>query len=266
MRHLIRYRNAIVAGTFVVMLPLPVAAADDSDWQARRKRGSPKSKRARKPVTADQTPVKDDKNVPEINLLDAMRDGLVSVKAEGIGDGRMTMSVTNHTKRQLRVVLPPGIIAQRCHRPVRRHGWHGRRYGRRYGRWWYGRRHGRHGRRHGRRYGWWWHGRRHGWAWVVWAARPARCRPTMGMMMLARMIMYFCGDPDSWDHAQHDDRHDGRHDGRHGRRMMGGMGGGMMGGMGGGMRSVPPTASAVGAAQPGPDAAFADAIGEHHHA
>ena len=21
----------------------------------------------------------------------------------------------------------------------------------------------------------------------------------MGMMMLARMIMYFCGDPDSWD-------------------------------------------------------------------
>ena len=22
---------------------------------------------------------------------------------------------------------------------------------------------------------------------------------TMGMMMLARIIMYFCGDPDSWD-------------------------------------------------------------------
>ena len=41
-----------------------------------------------------------------------MRDGLVSVKAEGIGDGRMTFSVTNKSKRQLRVVLPPGIIAQ----------------------------------------------------------------------------------------------------------------------------------------------------------
>ena len=39
------------------------------------------------------------------------------------------------------------------------------------------------------------------------------------MMMLARMIMYFCGDPESWDHAQLDDRHDGRRYGRrHGRR------------------------------------------------
>ena len=44
---------------------------------------------------------------------------------------------------------------------------------------------------------------------------------TMGMMMLSRMIMYFCGDPDSWDHAKPDDRYDGWH-GWHG---MGGMGG-----------------------------------------
>ena len=77
-----------------------------------RKRGPSKVKSARKPVTADQPPVKADKNVEEMNLLDAMRDGLVSVKAEGTGDGRMTMSVTNRTNRQLRVVLPPGIIAQ----------------------------------------------------------------------------------------------------------------------------------------------------------
>jgi hypothetical protein len=65
--------------------------------------------------------------------------------------------------------------------------------------------------------------------------------PTLGMMMLARMIMYFCGDPDSWDMRSLM------------IGMMGGMGGGMgmmgggmggMGGMGGGMggmRSVPPT-------------------------
>ena len=40
------------------------------------------------------------------------------------------------------------------------------------------------------------------------------------MMMLARMIMYFCGDPDSWDL----------------RSIMIGMMGGMgMGGMGGGI-------------------------------
>jgi hypothetical protein len=63
----------------------------------------------------------------------------------------------------------------------------------------------------------------------------------MGMMMLARMIMYFCGDPDSWDMRS-------LMIGMMGGRMMGGMGGGMMGGMGGGMggmgggmRSVPPT-------------------------
>ena len=47
-----------------------------------------------------------------MSLLDAMRKGVVSVKAEGIGDGRMTLSVTNRSKRKLRVVLPPGIIAQ----------------------------------------------------------------------------------------------------------------------------------------------------------
>jgi len=53
-----------------------------------------------------------DEKVPEINLLTAMRDGLVAVQAEGRGDGRMTMSLTNRTRRRLRVVLPPGIIAQ----------------------------------------------------------------------------------------------------------------------------------------------------------
>jgi hypothetical protein len=65
----------------------------------------------------------------------------------------------------------------------------------------------------------------------------------MGMMMLARIIMYFCGDPDSWDMRSLMIGMMG------GMRMMGGMGGmmggmggmgGMMGGMGG-MRSVPPT-------------------------
>ena len=63
------------------------------------------------------------------------------------------------------------------------------------------------------------------------------------MMMLARMIMYFCGDPESWDMRS-------LMIGMMGGGMgggMGGMGGGMggmgggMGGMGGGMRSVPPT-------------------------
>ena len=63
----------------------------------------------------------------------------------------------------------------------------------------------------------------------------------MGMMMLARMIMYFCGDPDSWDMRSLMIGMMGGMMGGMGGGMMGGMGGGMMGGMGGGMRSVPPT-------------------------
>src|SRR4051794_21020223 len=53
-----------------------------------------------------------EQELPTFSLLEAMDKGLVGVEAEGIGDGRMTVSVTNHTKGQLRVVLPPGLVAQ----------------------------------------------------------------------------------------------------------------------------------------------------------
>jgi hypothetical protein len=58
----------------------------------------------------------------------------------------------------------------------------------------------------------------------------------MGMMMLSNIIMYFCGDFESWDRRS-------LMMGMGGGGMMGGMGGmgGGMGGMGGGMRSVPPS-------------------------
>ena len=91
----------------------------------------------------------------------------------------------------------------------------------------------------------------------------------MGMMMLARIIMYFCGDPDSWDMRS-------LMIGMMGGMGMGGMGGGMMGGgmggmgmggmggmMGGGMRSVPPTLAAIGRDQSRSDAASSDAAGEY---
>ncbi|MHB1561076.1 MAG: hypothetical protein ACYC61_26800, partial [Isosphaeraceae bacterium] len=67
--------------------------------------------------------------------------------------------------------------------------------------------------------------------------------PMRGMMMLSRMIMYFCGDYDSWDMRSLMMGMGGGMGGMGGG--MGGMGGGMggmgggMGGMGGGMRSVP---------------------------
>src|SRR5690349_19221779 len=49
--------------------------------------------------------------IPDVSLLDAVRNGDVSVDAEGIGDGRMMVSVTNNSSRKLNVVLPPGLIA-----------------------------------------------------------------------------------------------------------------------------------------------------------
>ena len=65
-----------------------------------------------KAVATAKQPAADDENIPTYNLLEAMSQGLVGVEASGRGDGRMTVSVTNNTKKQLRVVLPPGIIAQ----------------------------------------------------------------------------------------------------------------------------------------------------------
>src|SRR5579883_1246928 len=60
----------------------------------------------------DQPAPTTDQDVSTLDLLDAVQKGFVAVKAEGTGDGRMTLSVTNRTKRALRVVLPPGIVAQ----------------------------------------------------------------------------------------------------------------------------------------------------------
>src|SRR5262245_61093904 len=85
MRQSIRLLTALLAGSLFLVLPGSPAATDES---------------------------KDKQDVPELNLLNAMRDGQVAVRAEGIGDGRMTLSVTNRTGRPLRVVLPPGIVAQ----------------------------------------------------------------------------------------------------------------------------------------------------------
>ena len=107
----------------------------------------------------------------------------------------MTLTVTNKTRRQLRVVLPPGIIAQGATGQFGGMGGGGGGMG------------------------------AAAWVAVAWAAAWAvvamgggmggggggmmgmgsmgrgggTMPPTMGMMMLARMIMYFCGDPESWD-------------------------------------------------------------------
>ena len=52
-----------------------------------------------------------EKEIPVVNLFDGVRAGVITAKAEGREDGDMTISVTNRSNRQLRVVLPPGLIA-----------------------------------------------------------------------------------------------------------------------------------------------------------
>ncbi|MBX6312951.1 MAG: hypothetical protein IRY99_08565, partial [Isosphaeraceae bacterium] len=50
--------------------------------------------------------------VPSVDLMEGMRQGLLDVEARGIGDGRMTVKVTNRAGRPLRVLLPPTLVAQ----------------------------------------------------------------------------------------------------------------------------------------------------------
>src|SRR6516162_3440628 len=52
-----------------------------------------------------------EKEGPSYSLFDAVKQGFVSADAEGDGNGKMTISVHNRTKKPLRVVLPPGLIA-----------------------------------------------------------------------------------------------------------------------------------------------------------
>ena len=92
---------ALVAAPLVVLPSLSRVSADDAKTKAKTKA-----------IATAKQPATDDENIPTYYLLDAMNQGLVGVEASGRGDGRMTVSVTNNTKKQLRVVLPPGLIAQ----------------------------------------------------------------------------------------------------------------------------------------------------------
>src|SRR5258706_14715596 len=87
------WRMAILAGGLSVLIQAQPGLSFGDEPSAE-----PKEKAA----AEDPTPV---------DLLTAVKQGDVSVNAEGSGDGRMTLSLTNKTKRKLRVVLPPGLIA-----------------------------------------------------------------------------------------------------------------------------------------------------------
>src|ERR1700722_13189943 len=98
MRPSFRHPIMLVAGSFLVGWCTPSAPAQSTS------QGS--TANSSKPASTTET------STPEHDLLDAMKKGLVAVRAEGTGDGRITISVTNRTNRPLRVVLPPGIVAQ----------------------------------------------------------------------------------------------------------------------------------------------------------
>jgi len=61
-----------------------------------------------------------EKSLVTVGLFDGIRQGTLTASAEGTGDGRMMLSLTNRSSRQLRVVLPPGLIAYGDDRAVRR--------------------------------------------------------------------------------------------------------------------------------------------------
>ncbi|WP_435008777.1 hypothetical protein P12x_000037 [Tundrisphaera lichenicola] len=173
---------------------------------------------------------------PRVGLLEAMRDGVVTARAEGVGDGTMSINVTNHTSGKLRVILPPGLIA--TGQSGQFGGFGGRGGGGRGGRGGRGGgMGGMGGGMGGMRGGMGGMGGRGGMGGGMMLTMP----PTMGMMTLSRLIMRLVEPVESWDPASLMMGMMGM-----GGGMMGGMGGmggrgGMMGGMGGGFRSVPPT-------------------------
>ena len=232
MRHSFSYTAALLAGGMLAVLPATWASAQDS--KIKTKAPAKAGVKARASVHADAKST--EKPVAESTLLEAMSQGLVSVQAEGTGDGRINMSVTNKTSRPLRVILPPGIVAQGATGQFGGMGGGmggmGGGMGGMGGGGMGGMGGGGMGGMGGGGMGGGGMGGQMGGAGRSGGTMP----PMMGMMMLSNIIMYFCGDFESWDRRS-------LMMGMGGGGMMGGMGGmggGMMGGMGGGMRSVPP--------------------------
>jgi len=89
--------------------PDPKSAAPARSPSAPRHRARPTHRTQAKSAADEKaTPEAD---IPNVNLLEGLRAGDLFVEAEGTGDGRMTLSVTNRTRKPLQVVLPPGLIA-----------------------------------------------------------------------------------------------------------------------------------------------------------
>jgi hypothetical protein len=236
--------TAIVGGVLGPLASAPLARGDDGAKAPKAKIA--KSKKTTKAVA--------EAHVPTVNLLEALKAGDIAVEAQGLGDGRMTLSITNQTHRQLRVVLPPGLIASGATGQFGGMGGMGGMGGGMMGGMggMMGGMGGMMGGMGGGMMGGMGGGMMGGGMGMMGGGMGMMgggmggmgggmltMPPTFGMMMLARLIMVLVGDRDSWDMTSLSMGMMGG-----GMGMMGGgmgMMGGGMGGMGMGMRSVPPT-------------------------
>ena len=165
---------------------------------------------------------------PAVDLLEGLRDGRLGVEAKGGDKGQMTVTVKNLTRKPLRVVLPPGLVAQGA---VGQFGGGGM------------------GGGGGGMGGGGMGGGMGGGGMGGGGTMPA----SRGMIMLGQLIMNLVA-PDTWDRTTLNSGMMGGGMGGGGGGMGGGgMGGGGMGGggMGGGMRSVPPVGAPTATLAPG---------------
>src|SRR5262245_19640900 len=107
-------RPALLTVGLCAALVASPALADDPKPESKPTGATTQTTTAPSPG-ATQTPQANASNQaslpPEINLLEGFRSGKLAVKAEGTGDGKMDVIVTNRTHQPLRVVLPPGLVA-----------------------------------------------------------------------------------------------------------------------------------------------------------
>jgi hypothetical protein len=249
-----------IAIAFVGLVFVIFAASADAASPKTKGRGTSRAVRAAATVTRDDKnkTSSTEQDLPSIDVLEGLRSGKLSATAEGLGDGRMTLSITNRTNSKLRVVLPPGLVASGA---TGQFGGMGMGMGGGMG--------GMGGGMGGMGGGMGGMGGGMGGmgggmggmgrggmmgGGMMGGTMPA----SMGMMMLGSLIMRMVGDRDSWDFSSLRAgmmMMGGGMMGGMGMGGMGGMGGGMMGGMGmggmgGGFRSVPPTSLPEATLQP----------------
>src|SRR4051794_31130396 len=90
----------------------PSLSADPPKAKGRRvshvSKAQPPQTKNQGPATSKSTTV--DQEEVTTDVLKGIKSGQLSVTAEGTGDGRMTLTLTNRTNSKLRVVLPPGLM------------------------------------------------------------------------------------------------------------------------------------------------------------